>query len=809
MFFRREKKPRTRRVRKLRLLALLGVLGLVCSVSFVYGLVTAIASEIPELDPRRQADLEQDGYIYASDGKTVLAILRGSESRIIVDSNDIAPVAKQAMVAVEDRRYWEHRGVDVRGIARAVWADVQQKELVQGGSTITQQFVKNTYRQSERTVSRKLKEAALAWQLERRWSKDRILTAYLNTVFFGNGAYGIERAARVYFGKHADELTLAEAALLAGIPANPSAYDPVTNRRRAKLRRSTVLRLMVEQGIVTEADRNRAERVPLPPPASVRLPVIQGRAPFFAEYVKQQLIAEYGSGKVFGGGLKVTTTIDLDLQMQARAAVQKWLGNGEGPSAALVAVDPRDGRVLAMYGGDNFRESQFNLAVQGERQSGSAFKPFVLATALSSGVSPATSFESKPTVINLGDKLWTIANYEGSYLGTIDLFDATTHSDNAVYAQLTAYVGPQNVRRMANALGITSKLNDYFAIGLGVEAVNPLEMARAFSTFANHGARIDGASLGNVPRAVVKIESPDGVEQNRPVEKQVLDPNDNAILTNMLQNVVQGGTGKRAALKDGRPVAGKTGTTENYGDAWFVGYTPQLAVAVWVGYPNKLIPMETEYSGDPVAGGTFPALIFKEFTEKALEHMNEGPEYFDSPSFHSATPVSVVNRDNEILRNNGNCKGAHTILYASGFAPEKAAPCKPNEVDVPNVVGKTLEQAETRLASMPLETEVINRPAKPGERVDVVVDQYPKGGTLSSFDAVRVVIPTPTGDIVAVPRVLGLTVERAREILVGRGLVPVVESLADGGGVRVLAQSPRTGLATRRGTVIKLRVGRG
>jgi penicillin-binding protein 1A len=808
LFRRREKKPRTRRVRKLRLLGLVGILGLVCSVSFVYGLVTAIASEIPKLDPRQQADLEQDGYIYASDGKTVLAVLRGSESRIVVDSKDIAPAVKQAIVAVEDRRFWEHRGVDVRGIARAVWADIQEKELVQGGSTITQQFVKNTYREDERTVSRKLKEAALAWQLERRWSKDRILTAYLNTVFFGNGAYGIERAARVYFHKHADELTLAEAALLAGIPANPAAYDPVTNRRAARQRRATVLDLMVEQGLITSADRNRAEKEPLPDRKSIRLPGLGGKAPFFAEYVKQQLIAHYGSGKVFGGGLRVTSTIDLELQRLARKAVQRWLGNDEGPSAALVAIDPRDGRVLAMYGGTSFRESQFNLAVQGERQSGSAFKPFVLATALSMGISPATSFTSKPTVINLGDKFWSIANYEGSYLGTIDLYDATTHSDNAVYAQLTAHAGPRNVRDMAHALGITSPLNDYFAIGLGVEAVNPLEMARAFATFANDGARVDGQVLGNVPRAVVKVESPDGREPNRPVKKQVLDPNDAALLTSMLENVVESGTGERAALDD-RPVAGKTGTTENYGDAWFVGYTPQLAVAVWVGHPTKLVPMLTEFQGDAVAGGTFPALIWKEFTKRALKHLNEPPEYFDSPSYEGAVAVRSVARDNKLFRDNGYCNDARTIMYVVGFEPDKPAPCKPNEVDVPRVIGTTIEQAEARLAGMPLSAEVITRPAKAGERIGVVVDQYPKSGTLSSFDTVRIVTPTPAGDIVAVPRVIGLTIKRASEILSGRGLVPVIESLAERGGGRVLAQSPRIGLAVRRGAAITLRVERG
>ena len=473
-FRRRERKQRTRRVRKLRLLALVGVLGLVCSVSFTYGLVTAISSEIPALDPSNQTQLAEDGFIYASDGKTVLARLRGEESRVVVPSDQIANDMKRAIVAVEDRRFWEHRGIDLRGIARALWADIRHKELVEGGSTITQQFVKNTYTRDDRTISRKLKEAALAWQLEQRWSKDRILTAYLNTVFFGNGAYGVQMAARVYFGKKARDLTLAESALLAGIPANPSAYDPVLNPRAAKERRGVVLQLMRDQNLITEQELRAANSTPMPSPDSVSLPESRGPAGYFAEYVKQQLIDHYGSGEVFGGGLKVTTSIDIELQQLARRAVDEWLGEANGPSAALVAVDPRDGRVLAMYGGSSFEESQFNLAVQGERQSGSAFKPFVLAAALESGISPQTTFQSQPTTINLGDRSWTVGNYEGTYLGTIDLVEATASSDNAVYAQLTSLVGPRKVRETAHALGITSPLNDYFAIGLGVEAVNPL-----------------------------------------------------------------------------------------------------------------------------------------------------------------------------------------------------------------------------------------------------------------------------------------------------------------------------------------------
>jgi penicillin-binding protein 1A len=788
---------------------LLGVLGLVCSVSFVYGLVTAIASDIPQLDPLNQADLAQDGFIYASDGKTVLARLRGSESRVVVGSNQISEDMKRAIVAVEDRRFWQHQGVDIRGIARAIWADIQAKDYVQGASTITQQFVKNTYVQNDRTISRKLKEAALAWQLERRWSKDRILTSYLNTVYFGNSAYGVQMAARVYFDKKAAELTLPEAALLAGIPANPTAFDPALNPKAARARRTTVLELMLEQDLITQAEFRSANAKPLPKPKTIGLPTSRtGPAPYFVEYVKQQLIDHYGSGEVFGGGLHVTTSIDLELQRRAQAAVTQWLRPiPHGPSAALVAIDPRDGRVLAMYGGTSFKESQFNLAVQGERQSGSSFKPFVLAAALSAGISPSTVFQSKPTTISLGGQNWTVANYEGSYLGNIDLFDATTHSDNAVYAQLTALVGPDKVRDVAHLLGVTSPLNDYLAIGLGVEAVNPLEMARAFASFANEGARVDGRVLGDRPRAVLEVRDGKKVEENAPVEKPVLDPNDDAILTDMLQNVVQGGTGKRAAIP-GRAVAGKTGTTENYGDAWFVGYTPQLAVAVWVGYPKKLIPMEHEFEGGPVAGGTYPALIFKSFTEDALRYLNEPPESFPYPEYHSATPVNVTFRGDRWLVDNGNCRTSRQVLYVSGFEPEKEADCKPNEVDVPDVTGLTVEAAEARLASMPLTAEIITRPANPGERLGIVLDQYPKAGaTRSSWQKVRIVTAeSPEGPI---PRLVGLRVSRAEEILAAMGLESSIEAAAGGTPGVVLAQEPKAGRAAVRGMTVRLRVARG
>jgi penicillin-binding protein 1A len=777
------------------------------TVSFAYGLVSSIASELPQLEPGKERRTERLGYIYASDGKTVLAVLRGSESRVVVSSDQISPTMKQAIVAVEDRRFWEHKGVDLQGMARAVWADLRSNDIVQGGSTITQQFIKNQYTKQERTVSRKLKEATLAWQLEQRWSKDRILTAYLNTIYFGNGAYGIEMAARVYFDKPAKRLTLPESALLAGLPASPGAYDPAVNPDAARVRRTTVLRLMLEQGLITPTDYREADESPLPRPQDIGLPGDKGHPSYFSEYVKQQLLPYYGSGTVFGGGLKVYTSIDLDLQRIARDAIDEWLPDPKGPRAALVAIDPRNGKVLAMYGGDSFRKSQFNLAVQGQRQTGSAFKPFVLTTAVEQGISPQTVFTSKPTVINLGDKLWSVHNYEGSYLGPIDVQEATIHSDNSVYAQLTAQVGPKNVATMAHRLGVTRPLDDYFAIGLGVEAVSPLEMARAFSTLANGGERVDGSVLGNTPRAVLRVEQGNRADSNDAVQKPVIDSNDAAIVTSILQRVVNEGTGQRAALDD-RPVAGKTGTTENYGDAWFVGYTPQLAVAVWVGHPDRLVPMETEFEGDPVAGGTLPALIWHSFARRALAHLDEPPESFPYPSYQQAVPLQVVNRNNKTLLDNGNCDGSRQVLYFVGSEPDGTAACKRNEVDVPNVVGFRLDDAKAQLYSMPLTAKVVWRRARPGTRLGRVIDQKPKGGTLSSWSTVRIVLPRAANG--RVPDVVGMTVERARRKLTRRQLAGLVQTYVQGmpTGV-VVAQFPHAGRAATRNMTVRLVVSRG
>jgi membrane peptidoglycan carboxypeptidase len=402
-------------------------------------------------------------------------------------------------------------------------------------------------------------------------------------------------------------------------------------------------------------------------------------------------------------------------------------------------------------------------------------------------------------VIPLGNKLWQVNNYEGSYLGSINLETATIHSDNSVYAQLTSVVGPQNVARMAHAAGIRSKLNSYFAIGLGAEAANPLEMARAFSTFANEGQRIDGSILGNQPRAVTKI----GKRKNEPVGHRVLDPEKTAILNSILQKVVTEGTGRRAALPD-RPVAGKTGTTENYGDAWFVGYVPQLTVAVWVGYPRELRPMETEYHGDSVAGGTFPAEIWNTFMQQALRYLQEEPESFPSTYVPYASPREVVFRDGKLQIDNGECRSPQAVLFFSDQEPHQTANCKPNEVDVPELIGQQLQAARARLSGQPLTPSIVYKVAKPGQRLNVVLDQRPKGGRLSAYGRVTLVVAKPTHGIV--PRLVGMPLARAQRKCERRGLKIEVEETSEGAPGRVVFQLPRPGVAAAPGMTVRIAV---
>ena len=805
-----EAAPRRGRIRKLRLAVLLLALLALAGASFSYGLVVAIRTELAALDPASPHG-DGDTVIYSapngSGQRRVLAILRGDESRVLVSSDQIAPIMKQAIVAVEDKRFYEHKGVDVHGIMRALWEDVRSKSVVEGGSTITQQYVQNAYSRNEDTIARKVREAALAWQLSQRWSKDRILTAYLNTIYFGNGAYGILQAARTYFDKNAEELTLPEAALLAGLPRSPTFYDPVQHPAAARERRAYVLQLLFDQGRITQAEMRKANAAPLPKPDDVHLPGTRGPAAYFVNYVTDQLVSHYGSPeRVFGGGLEVNTTIDLDLQEKARAAIEQVLRNPSGPAAALVAIDPRTGAVKAMFGGTNYHRSQFNLATQAERQPGSSFKPIVLASAFRSGIAPSTVFDSKPVKIDAGDRIWPVSNYEGAYLGQVDLWNAMVHSDNSVYAQLTQVVGPKKIVETAHALGIHSKLPAYFAIGLGSVAVNPLDMTRAYSTIANDGKRIDGSLMGDLPRVVDSVVTRRNgkVHRNEPVAHAVLPPAQAETLTSILEDVVREGTGTRAQIP-GREVAGKTGTTDDYGDAWFVGYTPELAVAVWVGYPDALRPMKTEFHGEPVAGGTLPAEIWKAFMGRALN--GTSPESFTPAPYLPASDLRVVHRAGRWQLDNGYCPGTRLTSYFAGQQPKTTAKCYANEVTVPVVVGQSAESAKVALESVPLTPDFVYVPAKPRSRPGHVVKQDPRGGYLSANGTVRLFVTLARDGLV--PNLVGSSLPDARQLTKKLRLAVRVRYTGGGPSGTVLRQSLEPGVAVRPGLPITLLVGDG
>lgn len=641
--------PRRRpRLKKLRLVLILAGLATLGLVSTVFGMMMAVSSDLPAIENLRQYQDARNSTLWDARGRRI-GLLVSNENRVLVPYEDISPDMIHAIIAVEDKRFYTNSGVDLRGIGRAFVNDVIKNRPTQGGSTITQQLVKVAMQaQDKRTVFNKLREAALAYHLTRKWSKEKILTEYLNAIYFGNGAYGIEAAARTYFGADhpgcgepgkptcASELTPVQSALIAGVVASPTAFDPLNHPEAAKRRRDLVLRNMLDQGYLTQADYDAGivESLPLPSP-----PYNETPAPYFTTWVRQQLVDRYGPQRAFERGLKVTTTLDLDVQEAAQDAVAEMLPDPNGPAAALVAIDNDSGEVRAMVGGravngKDFASSPFNLATQGERQPGSAFKPFVFAAALRKGIAPGSVWPSRKKVYKLaGGERFTVNNYEGEYVGQTTLANATITSDNSVYAAVGFATGFRNIAKMATAMGIRTPVSTNPAIalgGLGGKGVTVLDMAHAYETLAQGGLRING-SLGapkGGPVGIRRVQAPNGkdrsgsttyttVSTNKTQRKRVVSKKLADTAVPILRNVVRFGTGKAAAIPN-VIVAGKTGTTENYGDAWFVGFTDTMTVAVWVGHPNSTKPMKTEFRGKPVAGGTFPAMIWRAFVNDAL-----------------------------------------------------------------------------------------------------------------------------------------------------------------------------------------------
>jgi penicillin-binding protein 1A len=713
---RRGQRPPRPRVRKLRLLFVLTAFGALAVISMLFGALTSIASDLPKFENKIQFSHNVDSYMYDVNGNPI-GPLAPASTPAIDNWNQISPNIVNAIVAVEDRGFWTESGISVRGLIRAALADLSGGRT-QGASTIPEEFIKNVRQEEgDRTVAEKLVEAGMAFQLSHHWSHRRILAEYLNTIYFGNGALGIEAAARTYFGyahgynpadpakggtnscgdadpghphrpECASVLTVAEAATLAGMVANPSAFNPAgdkSEREAAKARRDLVLEDMYHQHYISYGLYRYSLARKMPTPDQIQQPEQQpSAAPYFTSWVEPQVVqaleneglspkqALYESKY---GGLKIKLSIDLNMQRQAQEAVDNELFTSTGlPSASLVAIDNKTGEVRAMVSGDgNYQQSPFNLATMGYRQPGSAFKLFTLAAALSTGdYGPDSPFDSRPITIHFvktgrnpyqgnayaaanGTGRFPVHNFANEYVGTETLSSATAISDNSVFAQLGTEpnVGTARIADYARLMGIRSPIsrNPSMILGGLQTGVSALDMAHAYSTEANGGRMVFNSKLGDGygPVGIDEISGCDVSQcrhstiMNRKTMStdEVLTPTVAATISDLLHGPVDdpGGTGTAAAIP-GVDVAGKTGTTTNEVDAWFVGWTPQMTVAVWVGYPNTGTPMTTQFNGGPVEGGTYPAIIWRSFMVGALQVMQDEAQHRQSSAATVTAPTS-------------------------------------------------------------------------------------------------------------------------------------------------------------------------
>ena len=755
------------------------------------------------VDPSLLGGQAMTSSVYAADG-SLLTTLHAEEDRRPLTLAEIPTVLVDAVLAAEDRRFYEHQGVDVRGIARAAVRNFESGETTQGGSTITQQLVKNTLVTPERTYQRKIREASLAMGLERSLTKDQILERYLNTVYFGQGAYGVGAAARVYFGHPATRLSVGEAAMLAGLIRSPSRADPTRHPKAAAARRATVLGAMVETGAITPAQAAKAKKEPLP-----RKPRHDNRR-YPAGYAVQDAITtllddkrlgatqEERHNALFRGGLRITLTIDPAQQAAAEESVRAILDHPGDPYAGVAAVKPGDGAITAMVGGRDFfgaRDpyAKLNLARGGstKRQAGSTFKVFALLAALQAGIEPDDTFEAgaQITLPCRCPKPWVVDNYESAAYGRATLRKATEQSVNTSYARVVERIGNGDVDRgmhavldVAEALGVRGaggrplRRDSGPAVVLGAQEVDPVEMAAAYAALGANGVYAKPYLVASVADANGKV-----VLRNTPQRKQAILPRVAATANDVLQGVVTKGTGVRA--KQNRPVAGKTGTSTRYADAWFVGYTPNFAAAVWVGVPRAEIPMIPENGFRTViAGGGFPAQIWGRFAAAALLRLPVEP--FTTPE---GTLVAVAMDRHRGCRANKWTPEAHVVLrqYPGGEEPTDfcTEPSGPAATVVPSLLNVDLAYA----------TELLNRQGflvrtvrvyQPRLPEGTIVGQRPAGGTTVEPGAlVTLSIATAEAVPVRVPDVLGMDRDAAIRAVEAAGLVPevVVEPSCTGG----------------------------
>jgi 1A family penicillin-binding protein len=670
---------------------------------------------LPEEEPAIPP-LPQTSILYDAEGRFITRLHAG-EDRTLIAIDEVPMITRNAVIAAEDERFYQHHGVDVKAIGRAALENFRQGRIVQGGSTITEQLVKITITGGERTLRRKIREATLAYELENRLTKNQILEMYLNTVYFGQGAYGIQAAAKTYFSIPARELDLTQSALLAALIRAPAAYDPVFHPNVAQERRQYVLDRMLTLEMIDHGAHVRASAAKLG--LDVAREVRRYPAPHFVEYVKQWLLNtdlfgttyEERYDLLFKGGLRIYTTVDLRLQRYAEDAVDSILTYKSDPHGAMTVLDPRTGAIRAMVGGRDFfsrksRFAQVNLATGGAtgRQAGSAFKPFALAAALGEGISPTQVYPA-PGHINIRlpagyqPPIWPVDNYDGEGGGMMTLEQATIYSVNTVYAQLIMDVGARDVARTAKAMGIKSKVRAYPSAVLGTNEVNTLEMASAYGTLANMGEYAP-------PIAVERITDARGslLYEAEPERVERINPGVSWTTVQILRKVVQEGTGTQANI--GRPVGGKTGTAQQWTNAWFVGFIPQMVAAVWVGFPQGHIPMvHPRVRVAKVLGGTWPTEIWHAFMVNATRNMQvmdfRRPEFGFVSVFLDAGRGCLPNQwtlPTDII----------VATYISGTQPtiRCSQPRAPQVVSLPSVIGMNEEEAIAALQGWAFVVEV-------------------------------------------------------------------------------------------------------
>ncbi|MEO8289429.1 MAG: transglycosylase domain-containing protein [Gaiellaceae bacterium] len=610
---------RRRRLRRKRDKVTARRFGLLLAIAIVAGAIaTFVAATVTgatgilnncSLASLKPVAIGENSFVYAADG-TVLGAIPAERNRQPVALDQMSSWVTEATVAVEDRRFYQHGGIDWEGVIRAAVENVKSGKIVQGGSTITQQLVRNLYIGREVSLDRKIKEACLARKVEDEHTKGWILAAYLNQVYFGNHAYGVEAAAQTYFSKSAADLGLVQAALIAGMPQAPSVYDPFQRPAEAVARRNEVLEAMLSAGNINQAQYRDAVAKPLELRAGQIYTKI--REPYFFSFVREQLIAKYGANTVRGGGLRVYTTIVPRFQKLAVRAIKDTLNVRSDPASAIVSINPKNGAIRAMTAViPGKKNTQFNLAAQGRRQAGSAFKTFVLTEAIREGINPDTTmymsapFHWQP---DPSSEAWDVKTYSNTYSGASTITQSTLRSDNSVYARLTLDLGPEKIVTLAHKMGIKTKLEPVASIGLGSNSVGVLEMASAYATIAAGGVYSEPMAIRKVVLPNGKVDR--GAGWGHPKRKRVFTDGVAYAVARILKMNVQAGTGTGA--NPGFVAGGKTGTTDDFGDAWFAGITTNASTVVWVGYPNAKIPM-TAVHGIRVAGGTFPATIWRLF----------------------------------------------------------------------------------------------------------------------------------------------------------------------------------------------------